>query len=111
MIDSKTGFIANNFLFYELGRQIIIFKWVNLQDGSLKIALTISNLVPRPYTSSWGDDQAITIPAVPRLEYPIFYPYLRMGVTAALLKQHEIMVFDENHIDEALNTAESLYSN
>ena len=31
-----------------------------------------------------------------------------MGVTSALLSQHGLMVFDENHIDEALNAAESL---
>lgn len=29
-----------------------------------------------------------------------------MGVTAALLKNHEILVFDENQIDEALDVAE-----
>lgn len=29
-----------------------------------------------------------------------------MGITAALLNQHGILVFDEDHIDEALNAAE-----
>lgn len=29
-----------------------------------------------------------------------------MGITAALLKQHGILVFDEDHIDEALDAAE-----
>jgi len=32
-----------------------------------------------------------------------------MGVTAALLSQHGIKVFDEDHIDAALDTAESVY--
>ena len=31
-----------------------------------------------------------------------------MGVTATLLNQHDILVFDEDHIDEALDAAESL---
>ena len=30
-----------------------------------------------------------------------------MGVTAALLTQHNILVFDENHIDDALDAAEA----
>ena len=30
-----------------------------------------------------------------------------MGVTATLLNQHDILVFDEDHIDEALDAAES----
>lgn len=34
-----------------------------------------------------------------------------MGVTAGLLNQYGLMVFDENHIDEALNTADSLCFN
>jgi uncharacterized protein YbbK (DUF523 family) len=29
-----------------------------------------------------------------------------MGVTSALLRQHDILVFDEHHIDEALDAAE-----
>ena len=31
-----------------------------------------------------------------------------MGVTATLLNQHDILVFDEDHIDEALDVAEGL---
>ena len=31
-----------------------------------------------------------------------------MGVTATLLNQHDILVFDEDHIDEALDVAETL---
>lgn len=31
-----------------------------------------------------------------------------MGVTSALLNQHDILVFDEDHIDEALDAAESI---
>ena len=34
-----------------------------------------------------------------------------MGVTATLLNQHDILVFDEDHIDDALDAAESLNSN
>jgi len=33
-----------------------------------------------------------------------------MGVTAELLSQHGIMIFDEDHIDEALDAVESLDS-
>jgi len=31
-----------------------------------------------------------------------------MGVTATLLNQHDILVFDDDHIDEALDAAESI---
>ena len=33
-----------------------------------------------------------------------------MGVTATLLNQHDILVFDEDHIDDALDAAESFKS-
>ena len=33
-----------------------------------------------------------------------------MGVTATLLNQHDVLVFDEDHIDDALDAAESLNS-